>query len=471
MKIISKLYTTGAAVLLLTLAACGSSTSDAPVAPTVVSTTPAASATNVAFNAAVSVTFSGAMDPASLTGATFTLTSGVAPVAVAGAVTSLNSKATFQQAANLASDTLYTATVTTGARNTAGTALEARHTWTFRTAVAVVPPVAPVVSSTNPASGATLAPLNGSVSATFSKPMDPASISATSFTVTVGSPAVAVPGTVVYADSKAAFWPSSLLLASTVYTATITTAAMDTGALHLAANHAWTFTTRGAVLVTLPVNLGTAGHFAILAKSAISTVPTSAITGDIGVSPAAATYITGFALTADASNVFSTSTQVTGKVFASDFAPPTPINMTTSVGDMELAYTDAAGRAADVTELGAGDIGGGTLFAGVYKWGTGLLIPTDVTLTGSATEIWIFQIAQDLTIANGIRVHLSGGALAKNVFWQVAGIVSLGTTSHLEGVVLTQTAITLATGATVNGRLLAQTAVSLDASTVVEPAP
>jgi hypothetical protein len=470
-KTINKLSMTGAAVLLLTLAACGSSTSDAPVAPTVVSTTPAASATNVAYNAAVSVTFSGAMDPASLTGATFTLTSGAVPVAVSGAVTSLNSKATFQQASDLASDTLYTATVTTGARNTAGTALEARHTWTFRTAVAVVPPVAPVVSSTTPVAGATLAPLNGNVSATFSKPMVLASISTASFKVTVGTPAVAVPGTVVYADSKAVFWPSSLLLASTVYTATITTAATDTDALHLAADHTWTFTTRGAVLVTLPVNLGTAGSFAILAKSAISTVPTSAITGDIGVSPAAATYITGFALTADATNVFSTSTQVTGKVFASDFAVPTPANMTASIGDMELAYTDAAGRAADVTELGAGDIGGGTLFAGVYKWGTGLLIPTDVTLTGSATEVWIFQIAQDLTIANGIRVHLTGGALAKNVFWQVAGIVSLGTTSHLEGVVLTQTAITLATGATVNGRLLAQTAVSLDASTVVQPAP
>ena len=119
----------------------------------------------------------------------------------------------------------------------------------------------------------------------------------------------------------------------------------------------------------LAVNLGTAGDYAILAKSGISTVPTSAITGDLGVSPAAATYITGFSLTADATNVFSTSPQVTGKVYAADYAPPTPSNLTTAVGDMQLAFTDAAGRAPDVTELGAGNIGGMTLARGRLQVG------------------------------------------------------------------------------------------------------
>ncbi len=218
------------------------------------------------------------------------------------------------------------------------------------------------------------------------------------------------------------------------------------------------------------VNLGAAGGFAILAKSGISTVPLSAVTGDVGVSPAAATYVTGFSPMADPSNVYSTSPQVTGKIYAADYAVPTPSNLTTAVGDMQLAFTDAAGRAPGVTELGAGDISGRTLVPGVYKWGTGLLLTTDVTLSGRATDVWILQIAQDLTVGSGVTVHLSGGAQAKNVFWQVAGMVELGTTSHLEGVILTQTAITLATGASVNGRLLAQTAVSLDASTVVAPA-
>lgn len=218
-----------------------------------------------------------------------------------------------------------------------------------------------------------------------------------------------------------------------------------------------------------PVELGSAEGFAVLAKSAISTVPPSMITGNLGVSPAAASYITGFALTADASNVFALSPQVTGRIYASDYAAPTPTAMTTAISDMELAFTDAAGRSADVTELGAGDIGGMTLTPGVYAWGTGLLIPTDVTLAGDADAVWIFQIAQDLTVSAAADVVLSGGARPENVFWQVSGAVDLGTTSHFEGIVLTATAITLETGASINGRLFSQTAVSLDASTVVEP--
>ncbi len=217
------------------------------------------------------------------------------------------------------------------------------------------------------------------------------------------------------------------------------------------------------------VSLGMAGQYAILAKSAISAVPTSTITGDLGVSPAAASFITGFALTADATNVFSTSPQVTGKVYAADYSVPTPSNLTTAIGDMQNAFTDAAGRAPDVTELGAGNIGGKTLTPGVYKWGTGLLIPTNVTLSGSATDVWIFQIAQDLTMSSATKVVLAGGAVPANVFWEVAGAVNIGTTAHLEGVVLSQTAITLATGASIDGRLLAQTAVSIDTSTVVGP--
>jgi hypothetical protein len=218
------------------------------------------------------------------------------------------------------------------------------------------------------------------------------------------------------------------------------------------------------------VNLGTAGTFVMLAKTGISTVPTSAVTGNLGISPAAASYITGFPLTAAATNVFSTTPQVTGKVYASDYASPTPANLTSAISDMQLAFTDAAGRPANVTELGAGNIGGMTLPAAVYKWGTGLLIPTDVTLAGSATDVWIFEIAQDLTVSNGVHVSLTGGAVAKNVFWEVAGLVDVGTTAHVEGVFMSQTSIGLGTGASITGRLLAQTAVNIESSAVVEPA-
>ncbi len=218
-----------------------------------------------------------------------------------------------------------------------------------------------------------------------------------------------------------------------------------------------------------PVGLGAAGTFVILAKTAVSSVPDSIVTGDVGISPNAATSISGFALIKDATNVFATSAQVTGKVYASDYAPPTPANLTTAILNMQNAFTDAAGRAAGYTELYAGNIGGKTLTAGVYKWGTDLLIPTDVTLSGSATDVWIFQVAQKLTVSNAVKVNLIGGALAKNIFWQVSGAVTLGTTSTFEGVVLGQTAITAQTGAIVHGRLLAQSAVTIDHATVTAP--
>jgi hypothetical protein len=229
--------------------------------------------------------------------------------------------------------------------------------------------------------------------------------------------------------------------------------------------------TRGAggSASTLAVDLGTAATYAILAQSGISSVPTSAVTGNLGVSPAAASYITGFSLTSDSTNVFSTSPQVTGRVFAPDYATPTPSNLTTAVGDMQHAFADAAGRAARVTELGAGDIGGMTLGPGVYKWGTGVKIPTSVTLTGAAADVWIFQIAGDLTVSAATDVILAGGAQPKNVFWQVAGRVDVGTTAHVEGVVMTRTSIALRTGASIHGRLLAQTAVTIDSSSVVAP--
>jgi len=220
----------------------------------------------------------------------------------------------------------------------------------------------------------------------------------------------------------------------------------------------------------LPVALGSSAGFVALAKSGVSTVPTSALTGDVGVSPAAASSITGFTLMADPSNEFATSAQVTGRIYAADDAAPTPSSMTTAIGDMQLAFTDAAGRAAGITELGAGNIGGMTLVPDTYRWGTGLLIPTDVTLSGSATDVWIFQIAQDLTISDGAQIVLAGGALPANVFWQVSGLAEIGTTAHCEGTILSQTAITLGTGASINGRLLAQTAVTIDQGTAVVPA-
>lgn len=225
------------------------------------------------------------------------------------------------------------------------------------------------------------------------------------------------------------------------------------------------------------VNLRLSGNFAILADTGISnaTFP-AAITGHIAVGPGVtSTAITGFALVYPSESPSSTSAQVTGQVYAFDYAPPTPNNVTAAATDMLAAYDDAAGRVLpNVLDLGGGIIGGVTLTPGLYKWGTNVTLPfgTNLTLTGGPNDVWIFQISGTLTTGAATNVILAGGAKAKNIFWQVAGSsVTLGANAHFEGVVLAKFAINLGNQASVNGRLLAQTAVNLDQNTVVRPAP
>lgn len=217
-----------------------------------------------------------------------------------------------------------------------------------------------------------------------------------------------------------------------------------------------------------PVNLRTAGRYVILSKAGISTTGVTSIVGDIGVSPIAATAITGFDLILSPTRRFSTSAEITGKVYASDYAAPTPARMSAAVADMETAYTDAEGRTLpDFTELYSGDLTGQTLTPGLYKWGTGVLVSAGgVTISGGPTDVWIFQIAQDLTVEAGAIVTLAGGASAANIFWQVAGETTLGTTARMKGIVLCATQIAMNTGARLVGRALAQTAVTLDANVI-----
>jgi hypothetical protein len=186
------------------------------------------------------------------------------------------------------------------------------------------------------------------------------------------------------------------------------------------------------------------------------------------LSPAAASYITGFSLTK--AGVKWTAPQVVGGVFAADNDAPTPTALTTAVADMLTAYTDAAGRPTPAfLNLGAGAIGGLTLTRGLYKWTSTVTIPADITLDGAPDDTWIFQITGNLTMSAAKSMTLSGGAQAKNIVWQVAGNVELGTTAHAEGVILSKTAIKLGAGASINGRLLAQTAVSIASATVTAP--
>jgi hypothetical protein len=282
-----------------------------------------------------------------------------------------------------------------------------------------------------------------------------ATFTTTGASVTVGTPSVAqVSGTTANNfTSPVAYIVTDANSSTVTYNVTVTVA---------------------TALGPAPVNLGTAGNFVILTKSGITNVHTSAITGNIGSSP-----ITAAAM----DNVFcSGPVEITGTIYGVD-ATYTGSGVTTcfagaagdkttvdnAVLDMGTAFTDAAGRTvpAAVTELGAGNISGKTITPGLYKWSTGVLITSaGVTLSGGASDVWIFQIAQNLTVNNGAIVHLSGGALAKNIFWQVSGQATLGTTVDFNGIILSQTLISLNTGAALHGRALAQTAVTLNKTTV-----
>ncbi|MGA2177242.1 MAG: ice-binding family protein [Verrucomicrobiota bacterium] len=221
----------------------------------------------------------------------------------------------------------------------------------------------------------------------------------------------------------------------------------------------------GATAGQLPVNLLSTSRFAILAASEITDVPASAITGDVGLSPAARSYISGL-----------TSPEVTGSIYAASDGGATAVMLTRAQGDLTIAYNDAAGRTPVPTgpflNPGSGNLGGLTLSnGGLYKFtGAALISGSALMLAGGATDVWIFQIASTLTVDDGIQVILAGGAQASNIFWQVGTSAALGTTTIFQGTIMAHDSITFATGATLDGRALAQTAaVTLESTTITIP--
>lgn len=329
-----------------------------------------------------------------------------------------------------------------------------------------IDPDAPVIFSTSPTNNEDNVVRNKKVEITFDQAMNPSTINNT--TITLMQEATPVSGSVNYSGTMATFTPDNVLAAQTDYTVIVTTGAVSSTSVALASENRWSFTTGGNNEQLDVVELGTAGNYVILAKSAINNSPTSDITGDVGLSPMAESFITGFSQTAATGH--STSDQVTGRIFAADMTDPTPSNLTTAVENMEAAYNDAAGRTSpDFVELYTGEIGGKTLSPGLYKWSNTVLLTDDLTFSGNENDIWILQVAENVTVSSDVNIILTGGAQAKNIFWQVAGEVTIGTTSHFEGIVLSMTGITLNTGASLNGRILAQTAAIFDANTVVEP--
>jgi len=414
--------------------------------PAVISTLPASGSANVSSGTALTAVFSEAINPLTVTNATFTLAQG--GVSVSGAVTYSGVTATFTPASNLAANLTYTATITTAVTDLSGNALAANYVWSFSTAA---PPLVttPSVISTSPANGATFITTTTNVIATFSEAMNPATINAASFILQQGT--VPVAGTITWSGTSATFRPSAGLAAGTVYMATITNAVADLSGNLLPANYQWSFTTgssSGQTPVCLP-------DFAVLAGTSVINSGPSVISGDIGVSPGSS--ISGF--------------------------PPGTLNGTTHAGDATAAramadavasYASAVARSVGSVSL-SGDIGGQTLTAGLYTSATPLSVSSaDLTLDakGNPNAIFVFQAASTLTTATGRQIIMAGGAQAANVYWQVGTSATVGAESGFNGSILANQSIVLDAGAAVNGRLAAFTgSITLQSNVIISPAP
>jgi hypothetical protein len=414
-------------------------------APTVISTDPMNNATGVLLNKTVTATFSMPMDPLTITTSTFTLEWGF--TSIPGVVTYSGTTASFNPNSDLLPNVVYTATITTAAENTLGTPIASNYVWSFQTLSALPP----TVISTDPLNNATAVPLNKVIAATFSVPMDPLTISTSSFTLKLGT--TSIPGVVSYSGSTAYFTPNALLSSDAVYTATITTGAENLAGTPLQSNYIWTFST-AAHLGGPVVNLASAADFGILAGVGISNNAGFSVINDmnVGISPGVRSSITGF----------PPAIVVNGAIYASDdIAPPGVAAMLLAAKlDLTNAYLFAQAAVTPAPATVSGDQGGLTLAPGIYKSTSTLLIQNgDLTLDaqGDPNAVWIFQVAAAFTTIGGAggNVILSGGAQAKNVFWQVGSSATIGDYTSFKGNVLALTSITMNSHATAVGRMLA----------------
>ena len=469
--------------------------------PTVISTIPLNGATDVLLNQEISATFSEVMDASTITSpaTTFTLQEhvGLTLVSVAGGVTYAGTTATFAPTSNLASNTTYTATILTGVTDLAGNHLASNYVWTFKTGSAL-DTTPPTVVSTNPVNGATLVCINAPITATFSKPMDTETINTGTFTVAGPSPSITLVTGTVSLDLTgliATFTPLSPLTAGT-YTATITTGVTDLAGNALGSPETWSFTTtslgcKTAVTLATAGLFGAFGGYAGITNQGIHTV----INGDIATT-AVSTKVTGFHDTAG--NIYTQTPLNIGTVNGTiDTCPPPPGgtgtegNATTcaiatqALADARTAYNALKGLATTGPDpSSSGNLGGKTITAGVYAAASGAFSITgsDLTLSGSATDVWVFQMASSLTVgaAGAPRsVILSGGALAKNVFWQVGSAATINGAGGgtMMGTIIAYAGVTFSTAGnatltTLDGRALSLTGSVTMVNTVINvPAP
>ncbi len=414
--------------------------------PIVVSTDPANNAIGVPLNKVITASFSDIMDPTTISNSTFLLKQGAN--VISGTVTYTGVTASFNPSSNLLPGTLYTATITTGAKNLLGNSLASDYVWSFTTANA------PTVILTDPLNNATNVKVNKIISATFSVQMDANTITTSTFLLKEG--ANSITGVVNYSGTKATFTPSANLLPNTKYTATITTGAKDLAGTPLGSDYVWSFTTTGPSGPGL-VDLDCVADYVVIAGSTVTNTGATIVDGDLGLSPGSA---------------------------VSGFPPGTVINGSLRINDsktnaaklcLTTAYNDAAGRTTDVIVVSDGQLGGKTFAPGLYKSAPGSFAITGSDFTvdakGNADAVWIFQMpSSTLTVGNGLKVTLLNGAQAKNIFWQVGTSATIGTTAEMKGNILADQSITLKTGAVLLGRALTRiAAVTLDNNAVTKP--
>jgi hypothetical protein len=424
----------------------------AVISPMVTSTDPANLATGVVLNKTIIATFNQAMDPLTLTATTFKLAQGV--TAIPGTVSYANTVASFKPTSALASSTVYTATITTGAKNAGGTVLATNVVWTFTTGTIS----APKVNSTDPANLATGVALNKVISAVFSEAMNPLTITTSSFTLMLGTTPVV--GTVNYAGTTATFTPTGNLLSGNVYTATITTVAKNVGGVSLADNYVWTFNT-GAPLGPVVVDLKSVARFGIIAGVGVSNDAGFSVINnlDVGINPGSRSSITGF----------PPAIIVNGAMYASDDIAPPGINamLIQAKIDLVAAYDFCVAASSPAPAVAPADLGGKTLAPGIYTSASTMLLQNgDLTLDaqGDANAVWIFKIGAAFTSVgtgpfpspSGGNVILAGGAQAKNVFWQVASSATIGDYTSFKGNVLAYQTITMNAYSQAEGRMLAR---------------
>jgi hypothetical protein len=416
----------------------------------------------------INATFSKTMNPATINTTTFTLAAG--NTGVAGVVTyvAASNMATFTPSAPLSPNTLYVATITTGAQDQYGNGMTTNFFWSFTTSPPCRPPT--VITETPPIGSSTTCPNTAVITATFSTAMDPTTINTTTFTLTQG--AAAIMGTVTYvaATKVATFTPAGPLSPSLPYTAKII-GATNTAGTPLA-NFMWTFMTTAVCTPPSVIPLGAACSFGILgATPSVSNTGPTIVKGDIGIWPAAS--ITGFGAAPGVlgPGIF-TGTEHLGDAIAMG-----------AQTDLTTAFNAAmnAGGGPGVGAALTADIGGQTLPPGIYKATTSLGITGNLTLDGSTNPngVWIFKVGSALTTAAGgvgtpaSQVLLIGGAQAHNVFWQIGSAATIGTNALFQGTIMANATITLTTGATLNGRALdLSAAVALDSNPVnVPPCP